>query len=542
MFQIYNRELVEGALKESKKKINFFKCIVFIVGALIILQGALYILKRPKNEQWDASGLKYAHDNPDFYDVIFCGTSIAVMNVSSEELYSKYGIASVTLGEPEQPVYLSYYTLKDALEDQSPQVVFYDINALFYSIEMLKNRLDSDEYYYLHLSVDGIKDYKTKYEAVQVAKTLKPSIDIISYFSSLYNNHSNWENVNKPNFIRKSGKMVMNGNLMSFDIADGLTDLRNSINTSYDSTVSANRMVEFNKKYLLKIIELCKEKSVDLVLLRGAGVNTYLSNADYNMVDAIAKEYNLPFIDISQCEDEVGIDWNVDSTDGNHHNIVGAKKWTDYLGEYLISNYQITDKRDNLEYDYFENEKQRYEEALEIMETKIALLSATSFGNYLNELKKIDTNDNAIFISISDDATESLLDEEIKQMSELGIESDLKDKFRYSFAAVIDNNHVEEMMKKGKVSLEGTLENDINYSIVSGGYLSGTAASISLNGQNVIQGGRGFNIVVYNKKYGEILSNVYFDTFANVNPQASRRSELVQTQYETGVNQWRAIE
>ncbi len=516
----------------------------FSIILLVLFNIVSEILKKPKNSQWDTSGLEYTNKYPGLFDVVFSGTSITIMNVSSEELYTEYGIAAVTLGEPEQPMFLTYYTLLEALNYQSPKVVFLDINSLFYSESMLRNKINDYEHYYLHFSLDSIRNPIIKYEAFQAAKELKPDLDIFNYFSSIYYNHSNWEELGKTNFIRKSGKQVMNGYFMSFTIAEGLAKLRDSIDIDYAENVNEEELLDFNKTYLMKIVELCKEKNVQLVFLRGGGIDTALTSEKYNTINKIAIDNDIPFIDMLQHDKEMGFDWRFDASDGNHFNIMGAKKWTDYLGDYLINNYRFEDRRDDSRYKFLEEEVDRYQNALAVMQTKIDLLSAINFEQYLNALKAVDTSKNTIFISVSDDASKNLSKKDCDKLSELGLTYNLMDKFRYSYLAVLDNHTSRDLLEDCGVTLDGELDNGSRYQLSSGGYSSGVLASIRVDGLELIQGGRGINIVVYNKEYGEVLSSVYFDTFLYENPPTMRRInvDIVQEQYETSANVWSSVD
>ena len=98
---------------------------------------------------------------------------MAVINISNEELYLNYGISSMTLGEPEQPLFLTYYTLKEALNYQNPKVVLFDIQSLFYSEQFIKEKFLSDERHYIHFSLDGMRNIKIKKMALEEAKKYK---------------------------------------------------------------------------------------------------------------------------------------------------------------------------------------------------------------------------------------------------------------------------------------------------------------------------------------------------------------------------------
>ena len=51
------------------------------------------------------------------------------------------------------------------------------------------------------------------------------------------------------------------------------------------------------------------------------------------------------FIDLCKNYKEVGLDGKTDFSDTGHLNSSGAKKVSDYIGEYLSENYDLTDFR-----------------------------------------------------------------------------------------------------------------------------------------------------------------------------------------------------
>lgn len=186
----------------------------FLRNMQIMINSVSKILKKPLNAQWEASGLDNVWNNRKAYDVLVCGPSMSITNISSEELYLQNGMTSITIGAPFQPMYLSYYSLKDALIVQNPKAVIVDITSLFYDKESIKELLEIDEYHYLHYTLDGVHSLKNKYDAFLVSRELKSDLNIWSYFSNLYYSHSNWESISKSNFTGTHGTCVMNGNLM----------------------------------------------------------------------------------------------------------------------------------------------------------------------------------------------------------------------------------------------------------------------------------------------------------------------------------------
>lgn len=141
-----------------------------------------------------------------------------------------------------------------------------------------------------------------------------------------------------------------------------------------------------------------------------------------------------------------------------------------------------------------------------------------TFHGYLVGLASLDRNQNAVFLSIYDEATTSLSDQDMMLLGDLGLETDLRGQNRCSYAAVIGGDGVQE-----RFALDDTVEisgnmGDLSYRVTSGGLSSGGNASIKLNGEEHIRKGRGFNFVIYDLQTGEVTDSVYFDTYADANP------------------------
>ena len=507
--------------------------IVSLIGTWVMVEN---ILQVQKYVDWNMKGTEKVSERPGYYDILFSGTSMSITNISAEELYLKYGMAGIALGEPEQVTYLSYYTIENALKYQSPKVVLYDVKALFYTEDRLKEMIEQNEDYYVHYTLDDMTNSMTKFEAVKQVKELHPESNYWRYFSKMYHNHSNWENISKQNFrTLQSSDFILEGK-NSAGIWENVSD-DNHISIT-DNTNEVSEIPEINKKYLEKMAELCKSKNVSLVLIRNTGSKNW-SWGEYNAAAEVAKELGLDYLDLALYEDEIGFDWRTDSFDGTHHNIIGTKKWTDFLGEYLINKYDFVDKRGNEKYDEYELTKDKYENVVTAMAQQIILSKATNFNQYLDTLYNLDKNGNAIFISVSDDASASLTQTGQEILKAIGFNTDLVGNIQYSYYGVLDDGKlVSECCNESGSEWDGNLNDGTLYQISSGGLLSGKNASIQINNVQHIQGGRGFNIVVYNKKSGRVISSVFFDTNIESNPITARRNALGRIEKEEKINYW----
>lgn len=512
------------------------KSVVFIILLMVFWKKMDNILEK-YNGWWDHTGMDSVYKKKDFYDVIFVGTSITITNISNEEMYLKYGIAGTTIGAPSQPTYLSYYSLEEALKYQNPKVVMFDVNSLFYTEEELKKYVELDEQHYLHYTLDGLKNNLVKYKAFRQAKELTPWLDFWNYFSFTYYNHANWEELHADNFQRSSS-VKMNGNLMLMEPVENWVVSQSTLSTEKDEE-ALEYIPEINEHYLKKIVNLCSEKNILLVLIRGGGTYTW---GKYNKINSIAKQYDIPYIDLYGYETQMRFDLRENSWDGNHFNVSGAEKWTNVLGEYLIKNYEFVDRRNDKKYDKYKEQEIFYNSVVKVTNDNIELRRAKNFDSYLETLRRLDFADTTVFISVKDDASTNLTYDEIWQMNELGLCAELKNKLRYSYIGIFGEAGIHEFQDEEQLCYSEKIGEDTSYAVTSSGWNAGNQASIIINGVERAQNGRGINIVVYNSALDKVISSVYFDTHQYENPPTARISTVSQEQYESEPNIWLPLE
>ena len=114
-----------------------------------------------------------------------------------------------------------------------------------------------------------------------------------------------------------------------------------------------------NMEYMRKAIELCQEKGVPILLVAAPfNDETYLAEWT-NGARQLAEEYDVPFVNGAE---QGMLNTMTDLYDRGHTNSSGARKWTNYLVEYIASNYDISDKRGDAAYQSWNEDYQAYRE------------------------------------------------------------------------------------------------------------------------------------------------------------------------------------
>ena len=114
--------------------------------------------------------------------------------------------------------------------------------------------------------------------------------------------------------------------------------------------VTARRdIMDKELEYLNKIITLCRERSIPLMLLKTPALERRDAQPIYNTVSDIASINGLDFVNMNLMDDETGVtaaDWSLD----RHMNGSGARKVAHWLGAFLQSEYGIADHRGDARY------------------------------------------------------------------------------------------------------------------------------------------------------------------------------------------------
>lgn len=113
----------------------------------------------------------------------------------------------------------------------------------------------------------------------------------------------------------------------------------------YASITDKLPITEKNEQYLRKIIDLCKQKNITLILMAAPFEATEEAAMRLNTVAEIAKEEGVPFLNYVKEWDSLGMDANTDFYDGGHFNNQGIVKFSRIVGQYLSQNYSLRDCR-----------------------------------------------------------------------------------------------------------------------------------------------------------------------------------------------------
>lgn len=292
-----------------------------------------YILR--KDEHYIKNQEFYAEKDAE-YDIFIAGSSHSVMGILPMELWNDYGITSYNLSNAGQRLAVDYWMLKEALENHEPSLIVVDTYTV-YSDEKYEDMLINS----LHESLDAMPLSKTKIEAVRDTFPEEKRDEFLFPFA-IY--HNRWDSISVNSFH----KPVSYQKGSYENQATGVPHLTTTVAMDVESVTITKKSPEtVNKEYLRKIAELCREEGIPLLFVLTPYSDPLYLEEVLNGTYEVAEEYDVPVLN-GLTEDVV--DYATDLYDGGHLNSSGARKWTTYLGNYLVSNYEFTDKRDDAAY------------------------------------------------------------------------------------------------------------------------------------------------------------------------------------------------
>ena len=296
-------------MKPIVKNLMHTAAFVAILALLLVFSSRLLQPKGNAREDGmhDATANGILSEPAGTLDVVFLGDSESYSSFVPLKLWQDQGITSYVCGTPGQKLFYTMEFLQRAFENQSPQVVVLETNAIFrrYSpLDSASNRLQN---------LFSVFRYHNRW------KTLKPK-DL--KFSVNYT------------FVDDAKGYVYNTAVHAASSADHM-----------QPTDQKERIPAGNAEQVQAMEAYCRERGARLVLVSVPSTVNW-NQKRHNSVAELAGELGVEYLDLNLMPEAVPIDWAADTSDkGDHLNFRGAEKVTAYLSAYLADSGGFTDKR-----------------------------------------------------------------------------------------------------------------------------------------------------------------------------------------------------
>lgn len=248
---------------------------------------------------------------------------------------------------------------------------------------------------------------------------------------------------------------------------------------------------------------------VNAIHERAMEIVEYYQDAGYkaayhNMEPVYVPNYN----DNSEIEEQEGCAVVVSDV------LDGRINWTAYLDE----NFELVGEGLAVEkYEYDEDEDLSLIWCLDAKGDKLE----TGSGYLHDYLQGLKGKNVTVFMAVKDEASSGMRPTIINDMHDLRIQTDLTNKTRYSFFAVVTQEGVIEDLSKEALKYSGTigdLEVVISSAGYEAGYEAGNKASIMIDGVEYAKDLRGLNVVVFDNEAAGVIDSFAIDTYQQTMP------------------------
>lgn len=305
------------------------------VGFLIILTFILFQLNRILSFKYD-DGIcqmeQFYKQEENSIDVLVLGSSHAFVNINPQILYEQEGIEAYNLCASMQPMWHTYYYLKEALEYQNPKLIVMDV------FRLVENADESKETALIK-STYGMKPSRNKWESIRAGLSQERQLDAYIYFMEFPAYHGRYGELTREDFVFDQEKMK---DYKGFYAVSKVTPVKRP---ETQLITECAPIQEKTWDYFCRILELAKEQDIPVLLVN---VPYIQSEADKKIFNTLEKQlqnydasYQITYLDFNQKYDELGINFNTDYADYDHLNESGVKKLNRYLSEFIKDHYGL---------------------------------------------------------------------------------------------------------------------------------------------------------------------------------------------------------
>lgn len=323
---------MEKCVSRKRALLGFWlRVACFALMTTLLLSYVCYVLT-PKHDYGMCAMLNLYFQPKNSVDVLVLGTSAAYAAVNTNVLWQEQGIAAYNLCSAEQPFYISYYYLKEALKTQSPKLILLDAKPAIY-------RRDYAAGGRVALSTSGILSPLNRLAAINASV---PKEEFWDYALALPKLHTNYRKLTAKDFVFPPDNGGRTSAWKGYIEMDVVKQHQPPLPVWVDTKRPLNPRQE---EYARKIFTLASEKGIPVLLIGFPNPDYAHDHMFYNTLWSIAAEYGIGGINYNARENRFGLRYASDFADWQHLNVSGSVKLSKKLCEDLAAQFSLPDHR-----------------------------------------------------------------------------------------------------------------------------------------------------------------------------------------------------
>jgi len=351
---------------------------------IIILYSIVTVTNLLELKESDNRYAAYFHAKTDI-DVLLLGSSHVRYGFFPMELWGDYGITSYNLAADGNTIPMAYWSLVNALDYQTPQLVVMDV------FDMYPGRSFSEVWGHVHMAVDAVPLSINKFKMVMDLFSAPDAADgngtpvsnkKWELLWTMGEYHTRWNSLSEDDFDTASqlddNSRVWKGAIPLIGVVE---------RQPYEYVIPKEQITydALAEEYLLKVIQLCEEKEIELLLINTGYDCNDEAKLFADSASVIAGQYGIDYIDFTT-DNIINFDTDLFTNGHNTHvNFSGAERFTSYLGNILATSYHLADHRNDSAYESWQNDYLAF-----VNNKEASLLSQTDLTDFLMCLNDTD--------------------------------------------------------------------------------------------------------------------------------------------------------
>lgn len=293
--------------------------------AVVIVLTMVTGLVSPKRHSFGSDWGEFLQEPEHSLDVLFIGSSLTYCNIIPALFWEETGLTAWDLTGPELTVPGAYYYLKEALNTQSPSVVFIEISAALYSR-------------YTGFTKTVIGQMPWGRNRLEMTFGEGEQENLMGLLFPMFFYHSRWTELSQDDI-----HVFLKG--YEQDLDAGYTYLNQyRVMEEYrvrdDSGLDPENN-ERNLEFLLKIAQLCRQEGITPVFYESPAVATMPAELMDPIRQTLAGIEGAVVVNFNDHRDAIGAEMEGDYYDSLHYNAAGAEKFTRYLAAWVTENLDV---------------------------------------------------------------------------------------------------------------------------------------------------------------------------------------------------------
>lgn len=318
-------------------KAKAITCVRILLFTALLVWGLWYATEVFKPAAISRQSWKgYLKEDSGNVDVLFAGTShvYSAINPTLVDSAGNDAFHSYVLSGSGQSMALTYYTIKEALRTQHPQIVAVEAFRIIGKQKMAENNAMAN-FHYMPVSLNKVEALFATTEATSRERV---GMSLVTY-------HSRWQELQRSDFKIKRTETTKSGDKVKTTKDNvqaelrGYSEVKNSEKVEpLPETVDHINQAAWNENYpwLERIATLCRENDCKLVLFwtpnAMKGQKTYIAKVR----EQLSQSYpETTYIDYSALAKTGAITYDRDFADQTHVNVSGARVVSADMGKRL---------------------------------------------------------------------------------------------------------------------------------------------------------------------------------------------------------------